>query len=197
MTLTEKANNESVFTWVKDQTTGHEYLSVEHAVLIFKNFSGAPTKFVPQGGKRTFNVVLSDEAASELKELGWNVKEKAPRNPDEEFMYTTEIVINMNARRQPHLWLCSEKNGKKRMTMLDENTMSLLDDGEFSNIDIIINPWKHDKSKDFSVKGYLHAIWATQSAGVDFGDKYAEFEIANDPAANAHPTDEDDGDLPF
>ena len=199
MSITSKANTESIFTWIKDETTGHEYLQVEHAVIMYKNFAGSPDRFNVNGGKRTFNLVLSESAAQELKELGWNVKEKAPRNADEDFLYTTEIVVNMNARRKPKLWLCTDKNGKKRMSELDESTMSLLDDGEFSNIDIIINPWKHDKNKDYSIKGYLHSLWATQASGLNFGDKYAEFEEVNDPAAGIAPSedDDDDGELPF
>ena len=109
-------------------------------------------------------------------------------------------MINTNSAKPPHLYLCTDNNGQKRMTLLDEDDLSILDNGEFSNIDMIINPWKHDKSKDFNVKGYLHTLWATQAASLDFEGKYADFELVNDlrdPAATDHPTDEDDGELPF
>ncbi len=65
MSITSKANNESVFAWVEDGNH-RTYLSVEHAVLMYKNFEGRPDRFNIKGGKRTFNLVLSNDAAKEL-----------------------------------------------------------------------------------------------------------------------------------
>ena len=196
MSITSKANTESIFKWVED-ANHRTYLSVEHAVLMYKNFEGRPDKFNVKGGKRTFNLVLSNDAAAELKELGWNVKEKAPRDVDEDWLYTTEIVVNMDSMYPPKLYICTEKKGKKRMILLDADMIKELDTGEFSNIDVVINPYEHDKDARFRYKGYCHKLFATQSVSTDFGDKYADFELANDPAAFAHPEEEDDGDLPF
>lgn len=197
MSITSKANTESIFTWVTD-ANNRTYLSVEHAVLMYKNFEGRPDRFNIKGGKRTFNLVLSNEAAKELKELGWNVKEKAPRDIDEDWLYTTEIVVNMDSQYPPKMYICTEKNGKKRMIRLDADMVKELDTGEFSNIDVVINPYEHDKDARFRYKGYCHKLFATQAVSTDFGDKYADYELANDPAIVAHPSeDDDDGDLPF
>ena len=192
MSITSKANTESRFVWLQN---GH--LSVEHAVIMYKNFEGRPDRFNIKGGKRTFNLVLSNEMAEELKELGWNVKEKAPRDVDEDWLYTTEIVVNMESRFPPKMYLCSEKNGKKRMVKLDADMLKELDTGEFSNIDVVINPYQHDKDARFKYKGYCQALYAEQAVSTEFGGKYADFEIANDFAAPAQPSDDDDGDLPF
>lgn len=195
MSITSDANTKSIFSWITDGNN-RTYLSIEHAILMYKNFEGRPTKFDPKGGKRTVNVVLSNEAAQELKDLGWNVKEKAPRDVDEDWLYTTEIVINMESQYPPKIYLCTEKKGKKRMALLDSDTIKLLDTGEFSNIDIVINPYEHDKDARFRFKGYCHKLYATQSTSTDFGDKYVDFELANDPVSGIGPS-EDDGDLPF
>lgn len=197
MSITSRANTDSVFTWITD-SFGHQLLSVEHAVLIYKNFEGRPDKFNVKGGKRTFNLVLSNDAAAELKELGWNVKEKPPRDVDEEFLYTTEIVVNMDSKRPPKIFLCSEKNGKKRMVKLEADMLKELDVGEFSNIDVVINPYEHDKDARFRYKGYCSELYAMQAVNTNFGSKYANFEQVNDPAAGIAPSeDDDDGDLPF
>lgn len=193
MTITERANNESRFVWLENGD-----LSVEHAVLMYKNFEGRPDRFNVKGGKRTFNLVLSNAAAEELRELGWNVKERPPRDVDEDFLYTTEIVVNMDSKYPPKIYLCSEKKGKKRMVRLDADMIKELDSGEFSNIDVIIHPYEHDKDARYRFKGYCHSLYAMQSATADFGSKYADFELANDPAASIGPSeDDDDGDLPF
>ena len=196
MSITSKANNESIFQWIED-SNHRTYLSVEHAVLMYKNFEGRPDRFNVKGGKRTFNLVLSNDAAHELKEMGWNVKEKAPRDVDEDWLYTTEIVVNMDSQYPPKIYICTEKNGKKRMVKLDADMVKELDTGEFSNIDVIINPYEHDKDARFRYKGYCQKLFATQAVSTDFGDKYADYELANDPAMTAHPSEDDDGDLPF
>ena len=164
---------------------------------MYKNFEGRPDRFNVKGGKRSFNLVLSEIAANELKELGWNVKEKPPRDEDEDTLYTTEIVINMDSKYPPKLYICSEKNGRKRMVRLDSSTVKELDSGEFSNIDIIIHPYEHDKDARFRFKGYLNQLYATQAVSTNFGGKYADYEVAReyDPGS---PVEEDDEDkIPF
>jgi hypothetical protein len=166
---------------------------------MYKNFEGRPDRFNVKGGKRTFNLVLSNDAATELKELGWNVKEKAPRDVDEDWLYTTEIVVNMDSLYPPKIYICTEKKGKKRMILLSADMIKELDTGEFSNIDVVINPYEHDKDARFRYKGYCHKLYATQAVSTEFGDKYADYELANDPAMTDHPSedDDDDGTLPF
>ena len=55
-------------------------LSVENAVIIWTNFEGRATKFNPNGGKRTFALVLTEEVAEMLREEGWNVKTREGRD---------------------------------------------------------------------------------------------------------------------
>ena len=194
MSITSKANNESRFVWI-EQENGNKFLSVEHAVLMYKNFEGRPDRFNVKGGKRSFNLVLSEIVAEELKELGWNVKEKPPRDEDEDTLYTTEIILNMESKYPPKIYLCSDRNGKKRMVQLDIDSVKMLDTGEFSNIDLIINPYQHDKDARYQFKGYLRQLYATQAVSTDFGGKYANYEIADDPGGPVE--DDDDGPLPF
>ena len=50
---------------------GIENIKIEGARIVFRNLSGKPDKFNPQGGKRTFAVVIDDpEFAQSLKEEG-------------------------------------------------------------------------------------------------------------------------------
>ena len=55
-------------------------LNVENAVMIYKNFSGKPTRVNPAGGKRTFSLALNKEFAERLSDMGWNVKVKEVRD---------------------------------------------------------------------------------------------------------------------
>ena len=57
----------------------NQNLFIENARIFFKNFGGAPTKFNPKGGKRTFCVAIEPEDAISLKKDGWNIKFLRPR----------------------------------------------------------------------------------------------------------------------
>ena len=54
--------------------TENRELVVENAVIMWSNFGGSPTKFNPDGGKRTFDLVLTERVAMSLISDGWNVK---------------------------------------------------------------------------------------------------------------------------
>ena len=66
-------------------------LNVERAAMIYKNFSGKPTKVNPAGGKRTFSLVLNEEYAERLFDQGWNVKVKEVRDQVEEGEITRTV----------------------------------------------------------------------------------------------------------
>lgn len=190
MSITSEAAK-SKFVWLENGD-----LSVEGAVIMYRNFEGRPTQFNAKGGKRTFNVVLSEPVANELKELGWNIREKAPRDVDEDWLYTTEIVINTESKFPPKVFLCSDRNGHKRMSQLEPETLKILDTGEFSNIDLIIHPYQHARDAKYQYKGYLKTLYAMQSENVDFAGKYANYLQTNDPGSPPDDPD-DDGNLPF
>lgn len=166
-------------------------LSIEGAVLIWRNFEGRPNKFVPQGGRRSFNLVLAPAVAEELKELGWNIKSRPPRDEDDDPLCYTEIIVKLDSKYPPKAFLCSEQNGRKKMIELDESTIKLLDSTEMANVDLIIHPYEHGRDVGSRIKGYLRSIYATQAASYDFGGKYSDYEVAAE-----HPSEDDDA-LPF
>ena len=145
-------------------------LQIDEARIIYRNFSGAPSKFNREGD-RNFAVVINDEEIKDaLIEEGWNVKIKAPREEgDEPFMYLP-VKIKFN-ERGPKVYL---KSGKAT-NRLDEESINCLDHVDIVSVDMDIRPY------DWSVNGktgrtaYLQSIWVTQE--VDrFADRFAEEE---------------------
>ena len=145
-------------------------LQIDEARIIYRNFSGAPSKFNREGD-RNFAVVINDEEIKDaLIEEGWNVKIKAPREEgDEPFMYLP-VKIKFN-ERGPKVYL---KSGKAT-NRLDEESVDCLDHVDIVSVDMDIRPY------DWSVNGktgrtaYLQSIWVTQE--VDrFADRFAEEE---------------------
>ena len=130
-------------------------LVVKDAALIFTNFEGAPDRFHPVGGNHNFNLVLSDEFANTLDELGWHVTRR--ENQDGDVTCFTNISVNMNSQWPPLVILYSESNGQRVSNRLDATTIGRLDKGRFSNINIAINPYEHGIGQ-YNFKGYLREL---------------------------------------
>ena len=152
-------------------------LSVENAVIIWTNFSGGPTKYNSVGGKRTFTLVLSEEIADALKDEGWNIKFREPKDPDDDPLIYTEIVVNMESAYPPTVVLYSEFRGRKKANPLDSESIARLDSINIDNVDLIIHPYEHGRTSAFRVKGYARAIHVIQGQDGYFNGKYADWEM--------------------
>lgn len=151
-------------------------LIVENAVIFWTNFKGEPTRFNPQGGKRTFNLALPEDVADVLREEGFNVKSREPYEEGDDILHHTECVLNMNSRYEPKVLLCSEWNGRKKMNRLHGDTVGELDDIRYANVDVVIHPHVHDSG----CKGYCNTIVVTQAKGDLFGGKYDDYDLDDD-----------------
>lgn len=176
-------------------------LNVENAAMIYKNFSGNPTKVNPAGGKRTFSLVLTKEYAERLNAQGWNIKVKEIRDQlvEGEFTRTvswndyidtfqtefdhaliyTEIVVNEKSEYPPRIYKVSEFNGEKTMAIIPPEQWGRLDESELLNVDVVIHPYQHGRSlaNPDAKKGYLKSMYAV-AVPVEFGGKYADYTIA-------------------
>ena len=130
-------------------------LIVKDASILFSNFAGAPDIYHATGGNRVFNLVLSDDFAQELKNIGWNVK--PIENQDGDITYMTEIRVNMDSSWPPMVVLYSEFRGKRTATRLDADTIGRLDTGRYNSIKLAINPHEHNVG-NFKYKGYLREM---------------------------------------
>lgn len=146
-------------------------LQIDDARIIYRNFSGAPSKFNREGD-RNFAIVIPDqEAADALISEGWNVKVKPPREEgDTPFMYLP-VKIKFNDRG-PIVYLAT---GKK-MTRLDESTVSCLDDVDIISVDLDIRPYDWDINGKTGRTAYLQSIKVTQE--IDrFASRFEEEEV--------------------
>lgn len=179
-------------------------LNVENAVMIYKNFSGNPTRVNPAGGKRTFSLALNKEFAERLSDMGWNVKVKEVRDQlaegemtrtvswqdyvasyqtefDHALIYT-EIVVNEKSEYPPKIYKVSEFNGEKTMALMPPDQWYRLDESELTNVDISIHPYAHGRSlaNPDAKKGYLKTLYAMAAPVDPFGGKYAEYRMTGE-----------------
>lgn len=148
-----------------------ENLVIENASIIFRNFSGRPTKFVRQEGVRSFSVLIDDDVlAQHLSDIGWNVRILRPRDENDEVKHCIDVAINFNFWKKPEVNLiCGNV-----MTRLDEEDLGQLDGVEIINADLVIRPRMWDDDGMTRIKAYLQELYVTIEPN-RFASKYADF----------------------
>ena len=145
-------------------------LQVDDARIIFRNFSGAPSKFNREGDRNFAMVIPDQDMADTLINEGWNVKIKPPRDEDEDPLMYLPVKIKFNDRGP----ICYLRSGKA-MTKLSEDTIDCLDDVDILSVDLDIRPYDWEAQGKTGRSAYLQSICVTQK--VDrFMEKYAEDE---------------------
>ena len=129
-------------------------LHIDDARIIFKNFSGAPTKFNPRGGERGFSLIIpNDEIAERLIEEGWNVKIREPREEGEEPLRHLPVKISFN-EYGPKVHLVVNNNRVK----LDEESVDMLDDIVIGRVDMDLRPYDWEVNGNTGRSAYLSGI---------------------------------------
>lgn len=145
-------------------------LQIDDARIIYRNFSGAPSKFNREGD-RNFAVVIDDEDICDaLVNDGWNVKIKPPREEgDDPFMFLP-VKIKFNDRG-PRVYLKTGKNVNK----LDEETVSILDNVDILSVDLDVRPYDWEVNGKEGRTAYLQSMQVEQE--IDrFAERFAEEE---------------------
>lgn len=143
-------------------------LQIEDARIIYRNFSGAPSKFNREGDRNFAVIIPNQEIADDLMANGWNVKIKPPREEDESPFIFLPVKIKYN-NRGPAGYIRSGEN----VTRLNETTIGILDEIDILSVDLDVRPYDWEVNGKSGRTAYLQAINVIQN--VDrFGAKYAD-----------------------
>lgn len=146
-------------------------LKIENTRIIFRNFKGEETRY-NRAGNRNCCVLIDDaEIAQKLKEDGWNIKILAPRDEDEEPKHYIQAAVSFKVAPPKIYMVCG---GRK--VLLDEETVSILDNSDIINVDVILRPYFWDIGNGKAgIKAYVKTMYVTIEKD-EFADKYADEE---------------------
>ena len=141
-------------------------LEIEDARIVYRNFSGAGSKYNREGDRNFAVIIPNEDIKEELVEQGWNVKIKPPRDEDDSPFMFLPVKIKFNSRG-PAAYICSGNNVRR----LDEESVNILDEIDISSVDMDIRPYDWDVNGKQGRTAYLQAINVHQN--IDrFGDIY-------------------------
>jgi len=143
-------------------------ITIEGAQLIYKNFEGVGKQFNAKGN-RNFNVVLNPKLATILEKDGWNVRWDDPKEEGDEARARLKVTVRFD-NYPPRIVLVT----KKGKSILDEESVGVLDWAEIDNADIIVtaSPWSNADGKR-GYKAYLKKGFFTLSEN-DLESKYSD-----------------------
>ena len=143
-------------------------LEIENARIIYRNFSGAPSKFNREGDRNFAVIIPNEEIANELMDEGWTVKIKPPRDEYEDPFMFLPVKVKFNGRG-PAAYV--ESGGS--VTRLTEETIDMLDEIDIDSVSMDLRPFDWEVGGKTGRSAYLHAINVVQN--IDrFGARYAE-----------------------
>ena len=146
---------------------------MEGVRIIFRNFAGKEGQYNREGD-RNFAVLLDDGVAEQLEKGGWNVKRLRPREDDEEPHEQPYLPVSVNFRGRPPRVVMMTAKSKKR-TILDEETVDVLDWADIANVDLIIRPYEWVVNGKTGIKAYLQSIYVIINED-ELELKYADVE---------------------
>ena len=162
-------------------------IMIEGARIGFRNFSGKEGKFNPEG-RRNFCVFLEHELAKTLEQDGWNVRWLEPRDDQENPQGYLHVAVSYG-NIPPKIIMISSR-GK---TVLDEESVSLLDWAEIETVDVIIRPYNWEVNGKGGVKAYVKSMYV-QIVEDDFEKKWMNApDSASDSIGGCGNCEECDG----
>lgn len=150
-----------------------EEIKLENVRLMWRNFAGVAKEFNAEGN-RNFAIPLEGDVAQELREIGWNVKEK---ERDGEVLYHLPVKVKFGVR-PPRIFMITKSTNRR--TPLDEDTVMLLDFAEFDEVDVILRPYNWDVQGKQGVTAYLKTLFATIHED-DLEKKYSHVPVDGEP----------------
>ena len=145
-------------------------ITIENADIGFRNFSGEEGKFNP-AGSRNFCVFFDEDMGKTLEDDGWKIRWLDPKEEGDAPTAILQVKVNYN-NIPPQIMLVTS-GGK---TILDEDSVGMLDWAEIENVDIIIRPYNWNVNGKTGVAAYVKSMYVTIIED-EFAHKYEDIPM--------------------
>ena len=145
-------------------------ITIENADIGFRNFSGEEGKFNP-AGNRNFCVFFDEDMGKTLEDDGWKIRWLDPKEEGDAPTAILQVKVNYN-NIPPQIMLVTS-GGK---TILDEDSVGMLDWAEIENVDIIIRPYNWNVNGKTGVAAYVKSMYVTIIED-EFAHKYEDIPM--------------------
>lgn len=162
-------------------------IAIENAQIFSKNFSGREGRFNAEG-VRNFCVILDDHLAEQLAADGWNIKYLEPREEGDAPKPYTQVAVRYS-NIPPKVVMVTSK-GK---SILNEETVGMLDWADLETVDLIINPSRWEMNGRTGIKAYLKTMYATIAEDEFEAKYYRTTDSAEDVIGGCGRCEECDG----
>jgi len=151
-------------------------ISIEGASIGFRNFSGKPSQYNPPG-RKNFCVFFEEEMGKRLEEDGWNIRWTKIR--EEEDIPTPYLQVAVSFDNIPPKIVLITSGGQ---TILDSQTVNVLDWAEIKHIDLVIRPYNWVVNNKEGVKAYVRSMYITIEED-EFAAKYSHLPNESNTSA--------------
>lgn len=141
-------------------------LTIKKAKLMYRNFSGAAKKYNAKG-LRNFHIKLDAESAKMLEHDGWNIKWDDPK--EEGDLPLAHIKVAVAFEHYPPRIILITKKGR---SVLDEDSIEILDWADIETVDLILSGSRWDVQGKQGIKAWLRKAFVTLSDD-DLESEYA------------------------
>ena len=141
-------------------------INIEHAKLVFRNFTGKAGTFNAKG-KRNFGVLLDTPVAEALERDGWNIKWLKPRDPLDAEQAFLKINVNFDGANPPKIVLVGSEN----KSQVNELNVTILDWADIDYVDLTASPYNYNVQGKQGVTAYLKLMYVVLAED-DFESKY-------------------------
>lgn len=155
---------------------------IKDARIMFRNFSGSPSKFNREGDRNFALVIPEESMAIDLTNAGWNVKRLEPREEGDDPTYYIQVAVKYDnassgfvppkKRRNPKIVLIDSHGQKK---LISEEVVGEFDNADFERIDVSVRPYNWEMNGMSGVKAYLKTMYVTLRKD-EFEDDYPDTE---------------------